>query len=202
MQDILPTARFSRRFISADYLDLRDRRRRRPLLIRSADFLSCTCPIPHPGWHLQSPAQPSPPARSTYIDNLALADEYLAHLRSHTSNNAATGTPPPSSSWETTPGVPNYVVVNHHHGPPEDITPVDGGSLTTARLSLKLPHQQEHLPASTRPTPPFAPIALRRHLDHRIRSPATWLTGWAAKSRDKSLTREASPGLRTRSPNG
>ncbi len=49
---------------------------------RSADFILLHMPIPHPGGIYNRTTRTLTVGNSTYIDNLALADSYLAHVRS------------------------------------------------------------------------------------------------------------------------
>ena len=142
-------------------------------------FSSCTCqspihtasttaaPISSPPAHPPtSTTSPSPtPTSPTFVPN---------------SNNAANGTPPPSSSWETTPGAPRPLWSWTSAWTPEEQDASDGGQFDDRpAYILKLPHQQQPAHIDT-PYPAIRTRALIDALmDQRIQSPQD-LEDWVA----------------------
>ncbi|HEU5340178.1 sulfatase-like hydrolase/transferase [Edaphobacter sp.] len=146
---------------------------------RSASFVFLHMPIPHPGGIYDRATGDLTTTQSTYIDNLALADRYLAHVRSLLEQNG---------TWDS-----SIIVVMGDHSwrtsflwkpmpswTPEEQRASDGGRFDSRPVYIvKLPHQ--HQPE--RIDLPYAAIHTRALLDalmdRRIESPGD-LSAWAA----------------------
>jgi len=147
---------------------------------RSANFVFLHMPVPHPGGIYDRATENLTTAHSTYIDNLALADRYLAHVRSLLEQNG---------TWDS-----SIVIVMGDHSwrtsflwkpmpswTPEEQRASGGGQFDSRPVYLvKLPHQ--HQPE--RIDFPYAAIHTRSMLDalmdHQIQSPGD-LSAWASK---------------------
>ena len=144
----------------------------------SADFLFLHMPIPHPVGIYDRRISQLTTGPSTYIDNLALADAYLDHLRSKLEQrgewDSTTVLIMGDHSWRTAP-----FWVYDTDWTPEEQSASDGGKFDDRpAYILKLPHQQEpaHIDA---PYPAVRTRALLQALmNQRIQSPqdlATWV---------------------------
>lgn len=145
---------------------------------RSAGFVFLHLPLPHPDGFYDRTTGQFATTHSTYLDNLALADRSLAHIRAVLEQNG---------DWDR-----SVVILMGDHSwrtytwrytatwTPEEQRATDGGRFDPRPVYLvKLPGQ--HTPA--RVTSPYAAIHTRALLDavmdDSIHSPAD-LTAWAA----------------------
>jgi Sulfatase len=143
----------------------------------SADFLYIHMPIPHPFGIYNRHTRQLTTGPSTYLDNLALADVYLAHVRAELERrgewDSSTVILMGDHSWRTTliwRAEPSWTQ--------EEQRATDGGQFDDRPgYIVKLPHQQQ--PATI--DAPFAAIRTRALLDaimdHRIQTPQD-LTTW------------------------
>lgn len=153
---------------------------------RSADFVFLHMPVPHPGGIYDRTTGSFATTHSSYIDNLALADKYLAHVRAVLEQNGAwdssTVIVMGDHSWRThwlwkpLPSWTREEQIASHGGQFDD----------RPAYIVKLPYQQE--PA--RIDLPFEAIHTRALLDalvqNRIRSPGE-LSAWASNCRESDL---------------
>jgi hypothetical protein len=146
----------------------------------SLDFLYLHLPIPHPGGIYDRHTRQLTTAPATYLDNLALADEYLAHLRSNLEQrgewDSTTLLLMGDHSWRTTVSA-NWA--SQATWSPEEQAASDGARFDDRpAYLLKLPNQQTsaHIDA------PFAALRTRALLDAlmsgQIQSPEALIT-WA-----------------------
>jgi Sulfatase len=145
----------------------------------SADLLFLHMPIPHPHGIYNRQTHQLTTGPSTYIDNLALADAYVAHLRSQLEQrgqwDSSTVLIMGDHSWRTAPMWVRNPVWTY-----EEQEASDGGKFDDRpAYILKLPHQQEpaHIDA---PYPAIRTRALIDALmDHHIQSSQD-LEDWVA----------------------
>jgi hypothetical protein len=145
----------------------------------SLDFLYLHLPIPHPGGIYDRHTRQLTTGPATYLDNLALADEYLAHLRSKLEQrgewDSTTLLLMGDHSWRTTVSA---AWVSQAGWSPEEQAASDGAKFDDRpAYLLKLPNQQ----TPARIDAPFAALRTRALLDAlmsgQIQSPealATW----------------------------
>jgi hypothetical protein len=145
----------------------------------SIDFLFLHLPIPHPYGIYNRRTHQLSTGPSTYIDNLALADTYVAHLRSqleeHGQWDSSTILIMGDHSWRTAPMWAWTSAWTHEEQEASDSGHFDD----RPAYILKLPHQQ--LPAHVdTPYPAIRTRALLEALmDQRIQSPQE-LEDWVA----------------------
>ena len=144
----------------------------------SLDFLYLHMPIPHPGGIYNRRTGQLTTGPSTYIDNLALADTYLAHFRSKLEQSgewdSTTILIMGDHSWRTT-----SVWSSDPSWTSEEQNASDGGKFDTRPAYIvKLPNQQQPERIDT----PFPAIETRALLDalmdQHIQSPQE-LAAWA-----------------------
>jgi hypothetical protein len=146
----------------------------------SIDLLFLHMPIPHPGGIYNRHTGQFTTGPSTYLDNLALTDAYLAHLRSLLEKRGAWDSTTilvmGDHSWRTAAG-PKWAA--EPEWTPEEQAASDGGKFDNRpAYLLKLPNQQTsaHIEA------PFEALRTRTLLDalmdHAIDSPEA-LASWA-----------------------
>ena len=109
----------------------------------SADLLFLHLPIPHPGGIYNRQTRQLTTGPSTYIDNLALADTYLAHIRSQLEQrgqwDSSTILIMGDHSWRTAP-----LWSLEDSWTPEEQNASDGGKFDNRpAYILKLPNQQQ-----------------------------------------------------------
>lgn len=145
----------------------------------SASFIFLHMPVPHPDGIYDRRIGQFATANSSYIDNLALADRYLAHVRSLLEQNgswdSSTIVVMGDHSWRT------FVWKTNPQWTPEEQLASNGGQYDPRPVYIvKLPYQ--HQPA--RIDLPYAAIHTRALLDaliaDQIHSPAA-LSTWAAQ---------------------
>ena len=145
----------------------------------SIDFLFLHLPIPHPYGIYNRRTHQLSTGPSTYIDNLALADTYVAHLRSqleeHGQWDSSTILVMGDHSWRTSP-LWSWTSAWTH----EEQEASDGGHFDDRPgYILKLPHQQQPAHIDT----PYPAIRTRSLIDalmdQRIQSPQE-LEDWVA----------------------
>jgi hypothetical protein len=146
---------------------------------RSVDFLFLHMPVPHPGGIYNRRTGQLTTGPSTYIDNLALADAYLAHLRSkleqHGEWDSSTILIMGDHSWRTAP-----IWAFDTDWTAEEQSASDGGKFDDRpAYILKLPNQQQPALIDT----PYPAVRTRALLDalmnQRIQSPQD-LEDWVA----------------------
>jgi hypothetical protein len=150
---------------------------------RSTDFLFLHMPVPHPVGIYNRHTGQLTTGPSSYIDNLALADAYLAHLRSLLEQrgewDSSTILIMGDHSWRTTP-----LWFHDAYWTAEEENASEGGKFDDRpAYILKLPNQQKPSHIDT----PFPAIRTRalldalidQRIDQRIQSPedlAAWVT--------------------------
>ncbi len=146
----------------------------------SIDFLLLHLPIPHPHGIYDRKQAAFATHATSYIDNLALTDLYLAHIRQLLEQqhqwDSTTLIVMGDHSWRT-----SFVWANSSNWTPEDAAASHNGEFDSRPgYIVKLPNQ--HTPA--RIDRPFAAIHTRALLNqlllHRIQTPADLQT-WAAQ---------------------
>jgi len=145
----------------------------------SVDFLFLHMPVPHPYGIYNRRTHQLTTGPSTYIDNLALADTYLAHLRSQLEQrgqwDSSTILIMGDHSWRTSPLWSWTSAWTHEEQEASDGSHFDD----RPGYILKLPHQQQSAHIDT-PYPAIRTRALIDALmDHRIQAPRD-LEDWVA----------------------
>jgi Sulfatase len=147
---------------------------------RSIDFILLHMPIPHPPGMYDRKRREFVTHGASYLDNLALADEYLAHLRTLLETNhqwdSSTVLIMGDHSWRT-----KLIWSSSPAWTREDETASHGGQFDDRpAYILKLPDQHE----SRRISNPFPALATRQLLDalidKKINSPSE-LCSWVLK---------------------
>jgi hypothetical protein len=150
----------------------------------SIDFILLHMPIPHPPGMYDRKRRVYVTHDSSYPDNLALADEYLAHVRALLDMNqqwdSSTVLIMGDHSWRT-----KLIWSSSHAWTPEDEIASHGGQFDDRpAYVLKLPNQHDRNQIAT----PFAAVATRRLLDalinKKINSSAA-LSLWVSKLDEK-----------------
>lgn len=165
----------------------------------SVDFLLLHIPVPHPGGIYNRRTRSFTTHRASYIDNLALADAYLAHVRLVLEQrgewNSSAVVVMGDHSWRTT-----LLWVASPEWTAEDEAASDGGRFDQRPgYIVKLPHQE----TSARIDVPFAAVRTRALLagivDGSIRSEVE-LARFAGKGErtDVESIRAGDGGLRNR----
>ena len=143
----------------------------------SSNFIFLHMPIPHPGGIFDRRRQSFTTGRSSYIDNLALADQYLAHVRTLLEQRGQWDTSAiivmGDHSWRT------YMWAKSPDWTPEDQAASHGRHFDDRPAYIvKLPHQQTPAHIDT----PFAAVRTRALMDailtNRLQTPAD-LQAWA-----------------------
>lgn len=147
----------------ADYSGLR-RAGDSMLADSTADFLFLHMPLPHPGGIYNRRNRVLTTGQSSYIDNLALADSYLAHVRNLLQQrgewDADTIVIMGDHSWRT-----SFVWSKMDGWTPEDEAASHGGQFDDRPgYIVKLPHQQQ----AARIDAPFKALHTRALLDALI----------------------------------
>ena len=153
---------------------------------RSADLVFLHMPVPHPGGIYDRATRSFATTHSSYIDNLALADRYLGHVRAVLEQNGAwdssTVIVMGDHSWRT-----NWMWKPQPSWTREEQIASHGGQFDDRPAYIvKLPYQQQ----SARIGLPYEAIHTRALLDalihNRIRSPGD-LSAWASNWRERNL---------------
>ncbi|ADW67699.1 sulfatase-like hydrolase/transferase [Granulicella tundricola] len=143
----------------------------------SSTFLYLHMPIPHPFGFYDRRTHSFPDHQTSYLDNLALADEYLAHVRQILEKQAqwdnATVIVMGDHSWRT-----SFVwSVSPHWTPEEDLASHHANYDERPAYLIKLPHQQTPTRIGHRFEASHTRPLIKALLTHQLQTPAD-LTDW------------------------